>query len=59
MVNQLIYFIEFYKYQVKVEFDILTDIPQIFIYLYVYLHFLKRLIGKTFILELNINKFYQ
>jgi hypothetical protein len=39
----------------------LTDIPQIFIYLYVYvyLYFQIDFIRKNFILELNINKFYQ
>ena len=37
----------------------ISDIPQIFIYLYVYLHFQKDLLPKTLILELKVNKIYQ
>jgi len=36
-----------------------SDIPQIFIYLYVYLHFQRDLLRKTLILELKVNKIYQ
>ena len=36
-----------------------SDIPQIFIYLYVYLHFERDLLPKTLILELKVNKIYQ
>ena len=37
----------------------ISDIPQIFIYLYVYLHFQRDLLRKTLILELKVNKIYQ